>query len=316
MTALTQHAHPVIADTVAPAVLHPALPTALTSSVPIQAFVGPHGTLVHMFAAGAGAPVLAIHGSGMHGQMWRGMLSGMNDEFRLHCPDLYGYGQSEPLPMQQRMTLEDNAKLIGALLRRFDRPVHVVGHAFGAAVALRAALDHPACLASMTLYEPLALHLLKPECGGHAPAQRQIETMAGDMRIACLRGETREAARLFYDHCSGPGAFDAQPEQRRIMLAVQAPRLCLDMGMAFGPSQASATYRSLRMPVLLLNGSRSSGTLRLIAERLAGVLPLVRHAILPELGHLAPVTHPEVMARVILPFLNVCERALPQHAKA
>lgn len=299
-----------------PVPTHPAL-MALMSTVPVQAFVGPRGTLVHMFTSGSGTPVLAVHASGMQGQSWQGLLPGMGDDFRLYCPDLYGYGQSEALPMPQRMTLDDNAGLIGALLCRFDRPAHLVGHGFGGAVALRAALEHPGRIQSMTLFEPLALHLLKPEHGGHAPAQRQMESLAGDMRVACLRGDTAEAARVFYDHCHGAGAFDQLPVARWKLLQAQAPRLCLDIGMAFNARQSLPAYRGLRMPVLLLSGLRSSGLLRLIAERLAGTLPTARHATLPELGHLAPISHPEVMARIIAPFLKACERTpAPQRACA
>lgn len=286
---------------------HPAL-MALMNHVPVQAFVGPRGTMVNMFTAGSGMPVLAVHGSGMQGSMWRGLQPHLGDEFRFHCPDLYGYGRSESLPMPQRMSLDDNAALIGVLLRRFDRPVHLVGHAFGAAVALRAALEHPDRLASMTLYEPMALHLLKPEHGGHAPAQRLIETLAGDMRAACLRGESHIAARLFYDHCSGAGAFAALSAARQASLAAHAPRLCLDIAMAFNARQSLGSYAGLKLPVLLLSGTRSAGALRLIADRLAATLPVVRHAILPDQDHFAPATQPEAVARVMRPFLQACAR--------
>jgi len=290
-----------------PVPTHPAL-MALMSHVPVQAFVGPRGTLVNMFTAGSGLPVLAVHGSGMQGSAWHGLQQQLGDDFRFHCPDLYGYGRSESLPMPQRMTVEDNAGLICALLRRFDRPAHLVGHAFGAAVALRAALDCPGKIASITLYEPLALHLLKPELGGHAPAQRQVESMAADIRTACLRGHSHLAAEIFYDFCNGPGAFETLPQARRAHLASQAPRLCLDIAMAFQPRQSPTSYMGLKTPVLLLSGARSPGAFRLVTERLAGALPMVRHAILPDLGHFAPMSQPDAVARVIRPFLQACQR--------
>lgn len=286
---------------------HPAL-MALMSHVPVQAFVGPRGTLVNMFTAGSGVPVLAVHGSGMQGSAWLGLQHQLGDGFRFHCPDLYGYGRSEPLPMPQRMTVEDNAGLVSALLRRFDRPVHLVGHAFGGAVALRAALENPGKIASMTLYEPLALHLLKPELGGHAPAQRQVESMIADMRAACLRGHSHLGAEVFYEFCNGPGSFETLSQPRRAHLAAQAPRLCLDLAMSFQSRQSPTSYMGLKIPVLLLSGTRSSGAFRLVTERLAGALPRVRHAILPDLGHFAPMAQPESVARVAGPFLQACQR--------
>jgi pimeloyl-ACP methyl ester carboxylesterase len=291
-----------------PVPTHPAL-MALMSHVPVQAFVGPCGTLVNMFTAGSGMPVLAVHGSGMQGSVWRGLQTAMGDDFRFHCPDLYGYGRSEALPMPQRMSLDDNASLIGALLRRFDRPVHLLGQGFGAAVALRAALDNPGRLASLVLYEPLALHLLKPEFDGHAPAQRQIESLISDMRAACLRGESHIAGALFYDFCCGPGAFDRLAPSRQAGLAAQSPRLCLDLAMTLRTEQPLAVYKSLSVPSLLLSGTRSPGAFRLAVERLAGALPQARHAILPDLGHFAPTGQPDSVARVIAPFMQTCQQA-------
>ncbi|MEK9970265.1 MAG: alpha/beta hydrolase [Ferrovibrio sp.] len=295
-------------DDTRPVPTHPAL-MALMSHVPVQAFVGPRGTLVNMFTAGSGTPVLAVHASGMQGSVWRTLQTCMGDDFRFHCPDLYGYGRSEPLPMPQRMSLDDNAGLISTLLRRFSQPVHLLGHGFGAAVALRAALDNPGRLASLTLHEPLALHLLKPEYDGHAPAQRQIESLIGDMRAACLRGESHVAGALFYDFCCGTGAFHRLSQQRQAGLAAQAPRLCLDLAMTLRTEQPLAAYKSLNLPTLLLSGTRSPGAFRLVVERLAAAMPQARHAILPDHGHFAPTSQPESLARVVAPFMQACQQA-------
>ncbi|MFN4276307.1 MAG: alpha/beta fold hydrolase [Ferrovibrio sp.] len=287
-----------------------------TMQIPIQAFVGPRGTLVHQFTAGDGAPVIALHCSGGQGVMWRGMLPWLGDTFRLHCPDLYGYGRSEPFPAGNRMTLDDEAELVGALLRRFDRPVHLIGHSYGGAVALRTAIDHATRLCSLTLYEPVAFHLLRPELGGHAPALHQIQILAADMRTAYLRDDATTAARLFIDYWNEPGSFDRMTLQRQAALIVQVPRLWLDFVLTLGCKTMPASYRSLKLPVLLLSGMRSPGTVRLIADRLAGLLPAVRHAILPDLGHMAPVSHPDAVARVMLPFLRACETSHQQRACA
>lgn len=299
----------------APIVANDRMPHAASASgmqVPMHAFSSPHGTLVHLFTAGDGAPVVALHCSGGQGMMWRGMLPSLGDSFRLHCPDLYGYGRSESFPAGRRMTLEDEAELAGALLRRFDRPVHLIGHAYGGAVALRAAIDHADRICSLTLHEPLAFHLLRPDMGGHAPALHQIQILASDMRAAYLRDDAATAARLFIDYWERPGSFDRLTAQRQAALMVQVPRLWLDFVLALGCKLPLAAHRALKLPVLLLSGLRSPGTARLLADRLASLLPSVRHAILPDMGHMAPVSHPDAIARVVRPFLHACEANLQQ----
>lgn len=286
------------------------------AGLPVQSFVGPRGTLVNLFTAGDGAPIVALHCSGGHGQAWRSLLPWLGGDFRLHCPDLYGCGHSESWPGPRRMTLEDDADLIAALLHRFDRPVHLIGHSYGGAVALRTAIAHPGRLCSLTLYEPVVFHLLKPEFGGHAPALRQIEVLAEDMRAAYLRDDATEAARMFVDYWNGPEAFRRLSPQKQAALIVQVPRLWLDFALTLACKLPLHAFRAVAVPTLLLTGTRSPGPTRLIGERLARMLPLVRHALLPELGHMAPLSHPDAVGRVLLPFLVGCEKVQRRRACA
>ena len=44
--------------------------------------------------AGTGAPVLALHGAGSSGAMWRSLVDYLAGRFRILTPDLPGYGDS------------------------------------------------------------------------------------------------------------------------------------------------------------------------------------------------------------------------------
>lgn len=288
----------------------------LHSGVPAQVLVSPRGTLVNLFTGGDGIPVVALHGSGFQGQAWRGLLPALEGGFRLHGPDLYGYGGSAAFPGPRPATLEEEADLVGALLRCFDRPVHLAGHSYGGAVALQVAADYPRQVCSLALYEPLTLHLLKPEFGGHAPALHQVEILASSIRNACLRKQHEQAARLYIEHWCGAGGFERLPAARRSALAGQAWRLWSDMLVALAGTLSPAACRDISLPILLLSGSRSPGTARLVIERLAGTLPGARHASLPDLGHLAPLTHPAMVGRVVATFLRACEHGLQRRACA
>lgn len=296
--------------------IHRLPPAAASGIVPLQAFVGPRGTMVNVFTAGRGIPVVALHCSGAQGQAFRGLLPVMDQEFCLTCPDLYGYGRSESLPEPQRLSLEDDADLVADLLRRFDRPVHLVGHGYGGAVALQVAADYNRYVASLSLYEPTSFHLLKPEFAGHGPALRQIEVLTADIRAAYLRGDQRSAARLFYDFCNSDGAFDRIAPQRQEAVAQQGARLWQDFQIAMNATLPPRACREIRMPAVLLSGTRSPGVMRMIASRLAALLPHARHAVLPELGHMAPLSHPDTVSRVIATFLRACEQTSLRRACA
>jgi pimeloyl-ACP methyl ester carboxylesterase len=64
-----------------------------------------------------------------------------------------------------------------------------------------------------------------------------------------------------------------------------------------------AVLGALRMPVLLLTGSDSPAPVREVAQRLARRLPAAERWDLPGMGHMAPVTHPQLVDPLIRHFI-------------
>ena len=64
------------------------------------------------------------------------------------------------------------------IIDRSDGQVHLVGHSYGGGVALRAAVERPDRIASLTLYEPSAFHLLRAMGARAAGALAEILALA------------------------------------------------------------------------------------------------------------------------------------------
>jgi pimeloyl-ACP methyl ester carboxylesterase len=77
--------------------------------------------------------------------------------------DLYGYGESDSWPGNGPFTLTAEAALADAVLPTGNGLIHLVGHSYGGAVALRFATQYPERLRSLVLIEPVAFHLLRDE---------------------------------------------------------------------------------------------------------------------------------------------------------
>jgi pimeloyl-ACP methyl ester carboxylesterase len=95
-----------------------------------RSFVPVRGTRLHVTEAGAGAPVVVLHGWPQHHYAFRHLLADPPEGMRIIAPDLPGYGWSDPAP--HRWGKEDVARDVIALLDalELDR-VLLVGHDWG-----------------------------------------------------------------------------------------------------------------------------------------------------------------------------------------
>jgi pimeloyl-ACP methyl ester carboxylesterase len=100
---------------------------------------------------GDGPPVVLVHGSIVGAERtWRRQFD-LAERFSLRVPNRPGFGDSPPLP---RGDFEAEAPLIAELL---EDGAHLVGHSYGAVIALLAAAQRPEAVWSLTISEPGSL---------------------------------------------------------------------------------------------------------------------------------------------------------------
>ncbi|HEY7665786.1 MAG TPA: alpha/beta hydrolase [Xanthobacteraceae bacterium] len=245
-----------------------------------------------VFAAGAGAPVLLLHGSASAAVMWAPAIDALKADFRVLAPDLIGYGRTDPWLDGADFTAGDELCLIEPLLPR-GAAVHVVGHSYGGLVAMHLALAGRVALRSLTLIEPVAFFLL-PHAGAQE-AWAEINKLADDYAARIAAGDAEAALRGFIDYWAGSGAWDAMDETLRAQIRRSARKVLLDFQVAF-TDPGLAGLRALTCPVRLLAGGRSRSPTRRIAAFLAEVMPTAKLEVVADANHLLPVTHPDMLA--------------------
>jgi len=101
------------------------------------------GDTITLRVAGAGRPVLMVHGLGGSHHDWDGALESLAQQHTIHSFDLLGHGaraSSKRLPTLQQMA-HDVAEVIAGL--GLERPL-LVGHSLGALVVMKYLQDHGA----------------------------------------------------------------------------------------------------------------------------------------------------------------------------
>ena len=105
---------------------------------------------IRYLAAGAGPPLVLVHGFGGAAGNWRLIAPALAAERRVLVPELPGHGGSGPLPAAP--TLDPYAEAVLAVLEAEDAlPAAWVGHSLGGLVGLRAAIRRPEAVTGIVL---------------------------------------------------------------------------------------------------------------------------------------------------------------------
>lgn len=252
--------------------------------------------------AGAGPGVVCTHSNASNSSQWRALMDLLAPQFHVFAPDSYDAGKSPPWPSDRVISLRDEVALIEPVLTRAGSPLALVGHSYGAAIALIAALANPGRVRAMALYEPTLFSLLDAETPppNEADGIRQTVLNAG---MALDAGNQDAAAEQFIDYWMGGGAWKNMPEQRKPPIAASVRNVRRWAHALLTEPTPLAAFRELNVPILYMVGKRSTPSAHGVARLLTHELPQVELVEFETLGHMGPVTDPEVVNDVIARFL-------------
>jgi pimeloyl-ACP methyl ester carboxylesterase len=114
---------------------------------------------VHVLSAGPGdgIPVLLLHGNGASATFWEEVMLALPPNYRGIAPDMRGYGDTEPLPVDATQGLGDMAEDVLSLVEALDLGRHhLIGHSMGGGIGMKCAIARPADLLSLTLVDSMS----------------------------------------------------------------------------------------------------------------------------------------------------------------
>jgi pimeloyl-ACP methyl ester carboxylesterase len=223
----------------------------------------PDGTRLHVAAAGAGPPLVLLHGWPQHWWAWRRVLPALAEERRVLCPDLRGLGWSDAPPgaYAKEGWATDIIALLDALgLDRID----LAGHDWGGLVALLVALrapDRVRTVAALSIVHPWpsprpssrTLRALAYQAPVAAPVvgERLLRHVPGVVR-ELIRGGSHPSARWTDEELDTYAGVLRQPARARASSAVYRTFLRHEIRDLAGGRYAGLR---LRVPALMLTGA-------------------------------------------------------------
>jgi pimeloyl-ACP methyl ester carboxylesterase len=246
---------------------------------------------------GRGDPLVLLHGTGSHRQMWQPVLDRLAAERDAIAPDLPGHGESAPLP-EPAVTPERFADVIEELLDELGvGQAHLAGNSLGGGIALvlgaRGRALSVTSLSPIGFWTPKEAEFCRRSIGFAATAARVLEPVA-PLILGNPVGRTLTSAQLV-----------GRPWRMSAEQSVGAMR---NLGRSPGRRAAMDGYRRWRFvpdrplpcPVSIAWAQHDRLLPSRQAERARRALPSARHLILRGCGHVPTWDDPEQIARVLL----------------
>ncbi|MBW4710003.1 alpha/beta hydrolase [Roseobacter sp. YSTF-M11] len=256
--------------------------------------------------------VVALHGSASAPSQWRHLAAGLQRDLTVVTPALPGYGDDHDQSTGRPQILAQIAKKIMQDVAVHADPVHLVGHSFGGAVALKMASMFPDKVRSLTLIEPAAFNVIWNSCGISTPKTARFNQTVRQSRVALKAGNATEAMAIFTDFWNGSGFWHRIGADQRPRMTRHATQIHDDFVALVSDRFTPADAARAGCPVLCISGDRSPVEIRDITSLLAQQLPCFHHETITGAGHMVPITHADIVTPMIGEFLakagNECQK--------
>jgi pimeloyl-ACP methyl ester carboxylesterase len=260
---------------------------------------------VHYIESGTGRAVVMIHGNaGTVGDFEFGAVQLLARDYRVIAIDRPGHGRSER-PSGKTATVEYQARLLHLHRTLSDlgiaQPV-LVGHSWGAALALAYVLKYPQEVSGMVLLSPAAY----PDDGGNRLLQTTTRIpVVSDLALLLGRSVMgrrilkRVLTRAFYPQCVPDNYFKLASSSwlgKRKLKAYVEDESALKESLR----EMCKRYSEISIPVVIVTGDSDKIVSRKEnAFRLQAVIHQSRLIELKDTGHEIPQTRPESLSAAV-----------------
>ena len=265
----------------------------------------PTGAALAVVQTGAGEPLVFVHGGGKDLRYWRRQVAPFAARFRVVAYSRrHSWPHLNPPPGDAHSPRVDAADL-GALLDALALPpAHVVAASVGGVAALALALERPAAFRSLVLAEPPVLPLADATAGGAALRRAFLADTFAPAAARFRAGDAAGAMRGVIDGFLGAGAFDALHARARARVLENARDWEAHVRSAEPfPALPRDGLASLRVPTLMLTGTRTTPLHAAVDDALAALLPDVRRVRVEGATHDLWADAPEACREAALDFL-------------
>ncbi|MDD4911365.1 MAG: pimeloyl-ACP methyl ester esterase BioH [Sideroxydans sp.] len=262
---------------------------------------------MHIETIGSGAPLVLIHGWGMHGGVWSEVAQRLAQTHQVHCVDLPGFGLSvgRASARQRFDGLKPDLQMdaiVGELSATFASPVNVCGWSLGGQVAMRWAVREPAKVKSLVLVTTTPCFTERDDWLFGLPAE-VLKKFAAELeqnhattlrRFISLQLRGSENERELLSKLREQLFSRGEPDMDALRGGLEILR-DVDQRNEIG---------QIQQPTLLIAGQRDKLTPPEASYYLAQVIPNAKVVEIEGAAHTPFLSHPELFVAQVRKFLN------------
>ena len=265
---------------------------------------------VHLAEAGAGEPVLLLHGWPQHWFMWRHVVAGLGGRYRLLMPDLRGFGWSQApgTGYDPHSFAADTLALLDAL--GLDR-VRLAGHDWAGFTAFLLGVAHPERFERIVVFNAPPLWVpLSPRVIASLWRTWYVAAAASPLGPAIVASD--RFVPWFIRLGGRAAVFDdtgADIYARRLSDPARARASAMLLYRSYLRTARGIFLRRryrherLTVPTLLVFGAEDFYVPRSYITRWQSHAPGMRVEFVPGCGHFLPEEHPELASACLREFL-------------
>lgn len=247
---------------------------------------------------GSGPTIVLLHAGGASGRHWAKTAPYLQSRFRLIAPDLWGFGATDPWSGGHELTHDDQALLVFRVVEAAcSDPIHLVGHSYGGATAVRLVLGDQLEVLTLTLIEPILTPLLA--LAGENALLTEYHDMASAFMSSVAKGDPDTAWRGFLNYRNGSGTWEGLSSESKARLLSTTETTVAGFRSNLSNPTSIHDLEKISLPTLVMCGEKTTPPDRKVTEILRQRLPRCTYDLIPGAEHMSPLTHPQYIASAI-----------------
>ena len=250
---------------------------------------------IAVLEAGAGSPVVFLHGISGAARSWTLQLPAFAAKHRAVAWDMPGHGRSDAA---EELTFAGLTASLHEMISGLSlhRPI-LIGHSMGAMVALDYVTKHPQVAAGLVLDALSPAFAVMDEAMRATFERQHLEPLAKGKSLADLN-------RAFVKTMHGPKADKAGLDLAEAVMAAADPRAYQQTVHCTAHFADMGSLALLPMPTLVVTGEHDRNAPVEATKKMAAAIPHHRLRTIEAAGSLAHVERPEAFNRVVLDFVD------------